>query len=72
MESSVQTTQNYTTDNYETNFLNAKNALIHCQDSKNLSSCLICPSLFNCQTRESYVANVYKKMNRGQSGSFDF
>lgn len=67
-----QNPQNLVNDIFETEFLNAKNALINCQNSKNLKSCLNCPSIFECPTRENYVTSVYKKMNKGESGSFDF
>lgn len=64
--------ESYKVDEYESNFLISKDNLIKCQISKDLSSCMQCDNILSCSVRESYVMSVYKNMNKGQSGSFDF
>lgn len=46
--------------------------LSECQSSKNIDSCLKCDKLIGCETRKNYVDAVYKSMNSGSSGDFDF
>lgn len=59
-------------DEYQINLQNATNSLLKCQDSKNLVSCLQCQSILECSIRERYVRDVYRSMNKGKSGTFDF
>lgn len=59
-------------DTFAINLANSKLSLLKCQDSKGFKSCLNCPSIFECSIREQYVNDVYKFMNKGQSGEFDF
>ncbi|MEF3192408.1 MAG: hypothetical protein K6347_07715 [Campylobacterales bacterium] len=47
-----------------------------CQQEKfpeaNPPSCLPCPQLLECTIRLTYVDAVYKSMNKGQHGGFEF
>jgi hypothetical protein len=43
-----------------------------CQKERGLSSCLKCPEILGCETREAYVSAVYESMNKGQGGGFEF
>ena len=46
--------------------------LKECQKSKNLSSCLQCKEVIGCRLRNAYVDAVYKSMNKGKGGGFEF
>ncbi len=46
--------------------------LQECQQSHNLKSCYNCPKLLECEVRKLYVSAVYKSMNKGQLGDFNF
>ncbi|SQB97671.1 Uncharacterised protein [Helicobacter fennelliae] len=46
--------------------------LQNCQKSKNVDSCLKCGELLGCGVRKSYVNAVYRSMNKGQEGDFEF
>lgn len=53
--------------------LNAKKELlIHCQQSKNVESCMKCEKVFDCEVRKTYVKAVYESMAKGQGGGFEF
>lgn len=53
--------------------LEAKLRELHaCQAGQQLESCMLCPQLFNCELRESYVHAVYASMNKGAGGGFEF
>ncbi len=43
-----------------------------CQQDRGLESCLKCKDIIGCSTRKSYVNIVYKSMNKGESGGFEF
>lgn len=43
-----------------------------CQKQNAVDSCLKCANLIGCELRKSYVDAVYKSMNDGESGYFDF
>ena len=46
--------------------------LKQCQTSNNINSCIQCPKVLNCQTRDTYVKVVYESMNKGSGGGFEF
>jgi len=46
--------------------------LQECQKQQNLDSCLICPKVLDCTTREEYIRAVYSSMNKGEGGGFEF
>ncbi|STP11928.1 Uncharacterised protein [Helicobacter mustelae] len=43
-----------------------------CQKERNYDSCLKCEKFFECPVRKSYVSAVYKSMNKGEQGGFEF
>jgi len=57
---------------YEGKLDDAKQALIECQTSKGLESCLNCSELIGCPIRTQYVRSVYESMSKGEIGGFDF
>jgi len=46
--------------------------LINCQTEQKVKSCLSCPKINECQTRDAYVHAVYNSMNKGAGGGFEF
>ncbi len=46
--------------------------LTKCQEEKGLNSCFNCELLLECKIRDEYVDSVYKSMNKGEGGGFEF
>ncbi len=46
--------------------------LENCQKEHNVSSCLKCEKLLNCELRDAYVKAVYDSMSKGKGGGFEF
>ena len=46
--------------------------LQQCQQEQQLKSCLPCPKLTDCPTRDEYVKSVYESMSKGAGGGFEF
>ncbi|MDX9813087.1 MAG: hypothetical protein WC144_02295 [Sulfurimonas sp.] len=46
--------------------------LHECQNSKNLTSCLGCEKLLDCELRDEYIKAVYDSMSKGDTGGFEF
>ena len=46
--------------------------LKECQEKHQLSSCLACREILDCETRKNYVNAVYESMNKGKGGGFEF
>lgn len=51
---------------------NKINELEACQGNHNVDSCFKCDKVIGCELRNSYVDSVYKSMNGGNSGFFNF
>jgi hypothetical protein len=49
-----------------------KYMLENCQKEQHLKSCMLCPKLLDCQTRDQYIKAVYDSMSKGQGGGFEF
>jgi len=49
-----------------------KRELEACQKEHQLTSCLKCEKLLDCQLRDAYVKAVYDSMNKGTGGGFEF
>ena len=43
-----------------------------CQQEKQLSSCMKCDKILECETRDSYIKAVYDSMSKGAGGGFEF
>ncbi|MDR2905192.1 MAG: hypothetical protein LBU73_04500 [Helicobacteraceae bacterium] len=49
------------------------NAVKECRKSKSIDSCSACEKVLECEDpRKAYRRAVYKSMNGGNSGAFDF
>lgn len=57
-------------DKYEADLEVKIKELKACPDYKN--SCWECSKKFRCDTRDTYVKAVYKSMNKGKDGGFEF
>ena len=49
-----------------------KSELEACQKSRQLTSCMACENILDCDVRESYVKAVYDSMSKGTGGGFEF
>jgi len=49
-----------------------KGELEMCQKEHNVTSCLKCEKLLNCELRDTYVKAVYDSMSKGKGGGFEF
>ncbi len=59
-------------DEWELALKQKKRELEDCQKKEQVKSCLACPKLLNCETRDAYVHAVYNSMNKGAGGGFEF
>jgi hypothetical protein len=59
-------------DQYELQLQESMRKLQACQVSMGVTSCMSCDKLLNCELRTSYVEDVYKSMNKGKGGGFEF
>ena len=49
-----------------------KSELEACQMSRQLTSCMACEKILDCDVRERYVKAVYDSMSKGKGGGFEF
>ena len=61
-----------TLDEFEQQRERARAVLEACQKEHNLTSCLACEKLLECETRQTYVDTVYRSMSKGATGGFEF
>lgn len=59
-------------DSFEIKFDELRQKLQDCQKDKNLSSCMECEKIFDCELRRDFVDATYNSMSKGSSGDFDF
>ena len=59
-------------DEWELALKAEKRKLEACQEEQQVTSCLACPKLHNCPTRDAYVHAVYNSMSKGAGGGFEF
>ena len=64
--------ENHTKDQWQIALDKEIIKLQQCQNSKNLSSCMKCNEILQCQTRDIYIKAVYESMNKGSGGGFEF
>lgn len=57
---------------YTQEFQQAREELMKCQKEKQLSSCMQCPKILECHTRERYVKETYSHLSKGKNGEFSF
>ena len=61
-----------TTEEFEQRLEKEIILLKNCQKEKKVDSCLKCELVIGCKKRNEYVDSVYKSMNKGGGGGFDF
>jgi len=49
-----------------------KRELENCQEKQQVTSCLSCSKIDNCEIRDAYVHAVYNSMSKGAGGGFEF
>ena len=59
-------------DEWQIALTQKKNELESCQNEKNLSSCMKCEKLLECDLRDAYIKSVYDSMSKGAGGGFEF
>jgi hypothetical protein len=59
-------------DSFEKKLQESIKTLQDCQNSHSLKSCFDCDKFLDCGIRDEYVQSVYKSMNKGKGGGFEF
>lgn len=59
-------------DQFEQRLLETTAKLKECQEQMGVKSCFECEKLFECEIRSDYVEAVYKSLNKGVEGGFEF
>jgi hypothetical protein len=59
-------------DKYEEEKNEAINKLKQCQIKNNIDDCLKCELVLSCTIRDDFVSIIYKSMNKGETGGFEF
>ncbi len=49
-----------------------RNEVESCQAEHQISSCLKCSDLLECELRDAYIKAVYDSMSKGKGGGFEF
>jgi len=49
-----------------------KAELENCQSEHQVTSCMKCEKLLDCELRDSYIKAVYDSMSKGAGGGFEF
>lgn len=57
---------------WEIALVQKKSELEKCQNEHELTSCLNCNQMLECELRDAYVKAVYDSMNKGTGGGFEF
>ena len=72
MDSSNKEELPFPSDEWEEKLQIKLKELQSCQKEKNLSSCLKCKDILDCDLRNQYINAVYSSMNKGSGGGFEF
>ncbi|WP_456432281.1 hypothetical protein [Nitratifractor sp.] len=59
-------------DEWEEALARELETLRKCQQDRNVTSCMACPEILECEIRKRYVNAVYESMNKGTGGGFEF
>jgi len=59
-------------DEWELALKAEKKKLENCQITQQVSSCLSCSKIHECEVRDAYVHAVYNSMSKGAGGGFEF
>lgn len=49
-----------------------KTELEQCQIQHQITSCITCEKLLDCEIRDTYIVAVYDSMSKGKGGGFEF
>lgn len=61
-----------TLDEWQIILVQKKVELESCQEKHQVTSCLKCDKLLNCEIRDAYIKAVYDSMSKGKGGGFEF
>ena len=59
-------------DEWQIALTHKKAELEACQRQQQVSSCLKCEKLLECEIRDAYIKAVYDSMSKGKGGGFEF
>jgi len=59
-------------DEWQIALTHKKAELEDCQQEHQVSSCLKCEKLLDCEMRDAYIKAVYDSMSKGKGGGFEF
>lgn len=59
-------------DEWQIALTHKKAELEACQKTHEISSCLKCEKLLDCEIRDAYIKAVYDSMSKGKGGGFEF
>lgn len=59
-------------DEWQLALAQKKTKLENCQMQQNVTSCLKCTKLLECDIRDAYIKAVYDSMSKGKGGGFEF
>jgi len=59
-------------DEWQIALTHKKAELEACQAEHQVSSCLKCDKLLECEMRDAYIKAVYDSMSKGKGGGFEF
>ena len=59
-------------DEWQIALTQKKSELEKCQTEQQVTSCMNCEKIIDCEVRDSYVKAVYDSMSKGTGGGFEF
>jgi hypothetical protein len=59
-------------DEWQIALASKKIELENCQGEHQVTSCMKCEKLLDCELRDSYIKAVYDSMSKGAGGGFEF
>jgi hypothetical protein len=59
-------------DEWQIALTQKKAALEVCQKEHQVTSCMKCEKLLDCELRDAYIKAVYDSMSKGAGGGFEF
>jgi multimeric flavodoxin WrbA len=59
-------------DAWQIALVSKKTQLETCQTEHQVSSCMQCTKLLDCEIRDDYIKAVYDSMSKGAGGGFEF
>ena len=59
-------------DEWQIILVQKKAELESCQKKHQVTSCIKCDKLLDCEIRDAYIKAVYDSMSKGKGGGFEF